>query len=327
MSSVLIYNQSQSIPGVLVNNHARIFDILNSAALRARYENKDIKAYNDSLDLKNYEYRKKLLSSRLSSNDTHEKSTDLLLQFTLIAKKKNKSGYNNYMSPMEERRNHLEKHFKRLYRQIKKENGMEKYLKKLLPKMANIQEDQKNIQISLKKYRTIIFTKRNKNNLFQQNNSSKLPSLRLSSFNNKNNNSFSERRSSNLSLSKINKSYVEEDKSHTIIKDNNTINTIDKSNNNNVNQIQNRNNIKIYKIKKVGIKKGKNSKSNKISDINLKPRTNSPPFQLFSPKANFPFLSNSLLRGKKIKNYLPPFESDQISQLFKYIKKEQGKIK
>lgn len=322
MSSNIIIKKSNSTPGIIVNNYPRDLDLLNCVSLKARYDLKDIHAYNIIIEKKNLEYRRKLLNSKIKAKETgdaiYEISNEFLSQFKLLNNKTNKKNtFKNYMTPLEERQKIFLDYYKNLFNDLKKKDGLNNYTHRLIPKFIKIQKAQKYIQNRLTKSKSIIIKRKinNKSNTDNKGNSSKkLPSIKLSLVHEKNNSFLEKPLNKSHILKKI--QFKEEEKSKSF---NHNIN--DKSIN--IDKIEKNNKIRIRKIKNFN-KKNYNMYNNFLYDKNFNPITETPSFRILSRRGSIQF-NNSIWRTKDINKCVSPYTPNEINDLFKLIK-DQKKI-
>lgn len=325
MSSNLIIDKPNSTPGVIINNYPSELDLLNSVSLRARYDLRDIHAYQKSKEDKNYEYRKKLLRSKLVARDKGDDtygSGDLLYHFKILLNHKNKNNnYKNYMTPIEERQKRFLEYYRNIYNEVKKKDGIKYYTQRLIPNFLMIEEAQKNIQKKLTKSKSIITNNKYMNKSYIENienTTKKLPLLKLS---NEKNNSFLEKPSKKPYLLKLFPFNVKKERLQRCESLKN--NTNDKITSNDNKDTNNKKTIKIYKIKNIN-KKKENIDKKFLYGKNLKPITDTTSYKILSKRGNIQFY-NSIWRTKNINEYINPYSSNEVSVLLKYIKEQRKK--
>ena len=339
-------HKSNSIPRVIINNYPSELDLLNSVSLRARYDLKDIHAYQKSIEVKNYEYRKKLLTSKLVARDRGDDtygSGDLLFQFKILLNHRNRdNNYKNYIAPIEKRQKSFLEYYRNLYNQIKKKDGIKYYTQRLIKNFLTVEEDQKNIQKKLTKTKSIIIKNKYMNQSSVENIENTKKKLKILKLSNEKNYSFLEKQPKKPYLLKLFPFNVKKERCESLrnnINDKTTSNDNKDTNNKNTSNdnkatnnkntskdnkdTNNRNTIKIYKIKNIN-KKKENIDKKFLYGKNLKPITDTTSYKILSKRGNIQFY-NSIWRMKNINEYINPYAPNEVSVLLKYIKDQRKK--
>ena len=351
MSSNIIKPKPQVIPGIIANNYPTELDLLNCVSLKARFDLRDINTFHKNIKKKNMEYRQELLRSKLKAREKEEDSSwetnNLLYEFKMLINNRKKNlKYNYGMTPIEEREKNFVEFYKILFRQIQKKGGMNNYINRIVPNFLKIEKAQRNIQKYITKSKIILIK-----NKYKEENINKLPLLEISS---NNNNSILEKKIKNMPLLKLtsfnknNNSSINNSKNKMPLlklfslnpnadteENNSSINILNENNKNNnmINNAINRNiskdKIKEKKIIKKIFPKNKRNRNRSYDNIipmnkNYIPFTNASEFKTMSNGVNIKF-HNSIFRTKNINEYVNPYNSNEINNIFKKIKENRKK--
>ena len=186
MSSNIIIQKPQVIPGILTNKYAMENDLLNCCALKARYDLRDINTYRNYIQNKNFEYRKKLLSSRLkgieNDDDMSLENSNLLFEFKMLMNnRKVNNELKSYRTPIEERQKLFFDYYKKFFNDMKKKGGIEYIINSIVPKFIQLQKTQESIQNNITKSKSVIIKNKFNNKNSKINLEKKLPLLKDSS--------------------------------------------------------------------------------------------------------------------------------------------------
>lgn len=346
MSSNIIIQKPQVIPGILTNKYARENDLLNCCALKARYDLRDINTYRNYIQNKNMEYRKKLLSSRLkgieNDDDMSLENSNLLFEFKMLMNNRNVNNeLKNYRTPIEERQKLFIDYYKKFFNDMKKKGGIEYIINSIVPKFLQLQKTQESIQNNITKSKSVII--KNKFNIKNSNINleKKLPLLKDSSISESREDSYNINKFKKIPILKLkinndNSTKIlpsiklfssdreKKNKSLMNILIDNNKNDKNKNDNNKLNS-NNKNNIKRIIPK---IKKNNSSyellKNKFIFDKNFTPIIDTAPYKILSKRGNIQF-DNSICRTKDINQYLH-YNSYEVNDILKQINQRRKKF-
>ena len=344
MSSNIIKPKPQVIPGIIANNYPTELNLLNCVSLKARFDLRDINTFHKNIKKKNMEYRQELLRSKLKAREKEEDSSwetnNLLYEFKMLINNRNKNlKYNNGMTPIEEREKNFVEFYKILFKQIQKKEGINNYINRIVPNFLKIEKAQRNIQKYITKSKIILIKNKSK-----EENINKLPLLELSSIDNNNNSIFVKKikKMPLLKLSSFNKNNNSKNKMPLLKcfslnanadteENNSSLNILNENNKNNdmTNIGINKDKIKTKKIIKKIFPKNKRNSNRSCDNIfpinkNYIPFINASEFKTMSKGVNIKF-HNSIFRTKDINEYVNPYNSNEINNIFKKIKENRKK--
>ena len=348
MSSNIIIQKPQVIPGIITNRYARENDLLNCCALKARYDLRDLNTYHNNIEKNKMEYRKKLLSSQLrgiENDDMSLENSNLLFEFKILMNSRNNEL--KYRTPIEERQKLFFDYYKKFFNDMTKKGGIEYYINTIVPKFLHLQKTQRSIQNKIIKSKSVIIKnklniKKSKVNLekklhlkgssisescedsYNKNIFKKIPLLKLK-INNDNKISFLENSKNKLPSINLLSSINGEDNNKSLM------NNIIDNNKNEKNKINYKLNNNKKNISKSLIPKEKMTNSsceflkNKfIFDKNFTPIINTASYKILSKRGNIQF-DNSICRTKDINQYLH-YNSYEVNDILKQINQRRKKF-